>query len=442
LYWQAHTNFHSDVDQNIYENQQIIDRQQSQDKTSRHEAQSGQNAGQYESANRYAEGSDPGPYTELREAFDGRRSLDSALPRNPQEMASSGRYEEPWNLEAAQFEMEDQFSDVIVGEWILSERPANVKEQEHTDLRGKPIDPNEQIGHHRERPSDVRQKHFEPNNKFIDARNRNVDPRKRQTDARDRPPDQSALNLVSPHGKRPSPSISECGPSLPAESDIRTQTGYEKPWDWKPHLKDDRALDGYERPWDLKPHQKDDRPPSEYEDPWDKKLKNVEGDLIAAKIAKESCGRILSSAANERRVGGSDSPAVVTSPPTRSYADDIIRGQDGYEKPWDLKPHQRDDRPHSDYEPAWDGKDVEGDIIAAKIAKEASRLADGMEQRRGYKLNASAAIENSDRIQSSAGNFNAGRQQPLSKDISSRNVASSNSRSAQFGKRNDLLCLI
>ena len=80
--------------------------------------------------------------------------------------------------------------------------------------------------------------------------------------------------------------VCDAASSIPC-SDTRAQDGYEKPWDWKPHKKDDRGHDGYEKPWDWKPHQKDDRPQEEYEQPWDHKAQRIEQNIINAKGAKD-----------------------------------------------------------------------------------------------------------------------------------------------------------
>ena len=44
------------------------------------------------------------------------------------------------------------------------------------------------------------------------------------------------------------------------------------------------------------------------------------------------------------------------------------RGQEGYEKPWDWKPHQKDDRPGEEYEQPWDNKvqNIEENLMKAK----------------------------------------------------------------------------
>lgn len=97
----------------------------------------------------------------------------------------------------------------------------------------------------------------------------------------------------------------------------------------------------------------------------------------------------------------------------------------GYEKPWDLKPHQRDDRPPNEYDSAWDGRNVESDVIAAKLAKEASRLADCMEQRRGYRPQntGESGVERKDVV--SSGRIGQQRQAKNSGD---------QSRTRQFGE--------
>ena len=48
------------------------------------------------------------------------------------------------------------------------------------------------------------------------------------------------------------------------------------------------------------------------------------------------------------------------------------RQQEGYEKPWDWKPHQKDDRPMAEYDQPWDQKQaqLQQNIIKAKSAKE------------------------------------------------------------------------
>lgn len=145
-------------------------------------------------------------------------------------MTRSDGYEEPWDLEVAQGEIEDQFNGVLVGEWILRERP--------TDDKVSPTNPQAQTS---------------------------------SAPSAELPSSSDIPNTVPPH-----------------ELDVRTQRGYEKPWDWKPHMRDGRGPEGYEKPWDWKPHMKDDRPKKEYEEPWDKKGKSVENEVIVAKIAKEA----------------------------------------------------------------------------------------------------------------------------------------------------------
>ena len=48
------------------------------------------------------------------------------------------------------------------------------------------------------------------------------------------------------------------------------------------------------------------------------------------------------------------------------------REQEGYEKPWDWKPHQKDERPMAEYDAPWDqrAKHIEQNIVKAKSAKE------------------------------------------------------------------------
>ena len=48
------------------------------------------------------------------------------------------------------------------------------------------------------------------------------------------------------------------------------------------------------------------------------------------------------------------------------------REQEGYEKPWDWKPHQKDERPMAEYDAPWDqrAKNIEQNIVKAKSAKE------------------------------------------------------------------------
>ena len=212
------------------------------------------------------------------------------VQNEPQGGLGTSGYEEPWDLEIAQNEIEDQFDGVLVGEWIIREKPDQKVEG--------------------------------------DGAQRSKGDGQQQAS-------QSA--------------------------DIRPQDGYEKPWDWKPHRKDERTQEGYEKPWDWKPHQKDDRPPNEYEEPWDKKSKCVKGDVIAAKIAKETAKASLHDPS-----GSSGTPAKMS---------EDVRGLEGYDRPWDLKPHQKDSRPPNEYEEPWDkkAKDVESEVIAAKIAKETAK---------------------------------------------------------------------
>lgn len=240
-------------------------------------------------------------------------AFDLPIPSEETQMIRSDGYEEPWDLEAAQGEIEDQFNGVLVGEWILREMPTTAdKNPQHSSQADEPL------------PAPV----------------------------------------VAPEG-------AVVAQPPPHEVDIRTQRGYEKPWDWKPHMKDDRGPEGYEKPWDWKPHMKDDRPPKEYEEPWDKKAKNVENEVIAAKIAKEAA-----KAGKDAVSAGASAQGKIT---------EDFRGQEGYDKPWDLKPHMKDGRPPNEYEEPWDtkAKDIETELIAAKIAKEAAKVnaADGAAER-------------------------------------------------------------
>ena len=239
-------------------------------------------------------------------------AFDLPIPSEETQMIRSDGYEEPWDLEAAQGEIEDQFNGVLVGEWILREMPATA-------------DKNAQISSQANEPAQV------------------------------------AAHEGAIVGQPP-----------PHELDIRTQKGYEKPWDWKPHMKDDRGPEGYEKPWDWKPHMKDDRPPKEYEEPWDKKAKNVENEVIAAKIAKEAAKAGKDAVSAGASAVGASAQSKIT---------EDLRGQQGYDKPWDLKPHLKDGRPPNEYEEPWDtkAKDIESELIAAKIAKEAAKVnpADG-----------------------------------------------------------------
>lgn len=207
-------------------------------------------------------------------------------------MARSDGYEEPWDLEAAQVDIEDQFNGVLVGEWILRENPAD---------------------------------------------------------------NAAAASCSGAQPLVPAPSEAPDVPP-PHELDVRTQTGYEKPWDWKPHLKDGRGPEGYEKPWDWKPHMKDDRPPKEYDEPWDKKAKNIENEVIAAKIAKEAV-----------KAGGKDGAAAAAA--AAAVASQVRAPEDAQ------KPHLKDGRPPNEYEEPWDkkAKDIESELIAAKIAKEAAK---------------------------------------------------------------------
>ena len=98
----------------------------------------------------------------------------------------------------------------------------------------------------------------------------------------------------------------------PHKKDDRAQEGYDKPWDWKPHKKDDRAQEGYDKPWDWKPHQKDNRPQTEYDQPWDQKAKGIEKEIMKAKGAM-----------------GGEIP--------RGRKDNDIRPPEEYDTPWDQK---------------------------------------------------------------------------------------------------------
>lgn len=99
-----------------------------------------------------------------------------------------------------------------------------------------------------------------------------------------------SVNATTPSSNpETEPEVSNASGPMP-DSDTRTQEGYEKPWDWKPHMKDDRGQDGYEKPWDWKPHQKDDRPQEEYEQPWDQKVLNIEQNILKAQNAKDVSG--------------------------------------------------------------------------------------------------------------------------------------------------------
>ena len=53
---------------------------------------------------------------------------------------------------------------------------------------------------------------------------------------------------------------------------------------------DDREQEGYEKPWDWKPHLKDERPTGEYDVSWDQRTKNIEQNIMKAKSAKEIKG--------------------------------------------------------------------------------------------------------------------------------------------------------
>ena len=117
------------------------------------------------------------------------------------------------------------------------------------------------------------------------------------------------LELSSTEITNTNAQISPSGPPVVPDGDSRPQEGYEPPWDWKPHKKDERGQDGYEKPWDWKPHQKDDRPGEEYEQPWDHKVQSIEGNLMKAK-----------------REGGDNLIEKLDHRPT-----------DEYEEPWDQK---------------------------------------------------------------------------------------------------------
>jgi hypothetical protein len=118
----------------------------------------------------------------------------------------------------------------------------------------------------------------------------------------------------------------------PHKKDDRAQEGYDKPWDWKPHKKDDRAQEGYDKPWDWKPHKKDDRPATEYDQPWDQRAKGIEKEILKAK--GPSVG-----GANVR--GGVDVPPSVSSAAAavapRGRKENDIRPVEEYDTPWDQK---------------------------------------------------------------------------------------------------------
>ena len=56
----------------------------------------------------------------------------------------------------------------------------------------------------------------------------------------------------------------------------------------------------------------------------------------------------------------------------RHYRLQDEREQEGYEKPWDWKPHQKDERPTCEYEQPWDqrARNIEQNLLKAKSAKE------------------------------------------------------------------------
>lgn len=120
---------------------------------------------------------------------------------------------------------------------------------------------------------------------------------------------------------------SASGLPLP-QADTRSQEGYEKPWDWKPHMKDDRSQEGYEKPWDWKPHQKDDRPQEEYEEPWDQKAKALQQELLGS---SEQAGASASSN------GAAASCGLKKEDPKKA---DDLRPLEEYDEPWDQKAKQ------------------------------------------------------------------------------------------------------
>lgn len=124
---------------------------------------------------------------------------------------------------------------------------------------------------------------------------------------------------------------------------MRSQEGYDKPWDLRPHKKDERGQEGYDRPWDLKPHNMDERPTEEYDVPWDKNARRIEKELRAAhkESIKRKDGNKFSMALNSFSELTDNASVNVNSPRTswisRSLKAEDTRCNEEYDEPWDQK---------------------------------------------------------------------------------------------------------
>ena len=128
-------------------------------------------------------------------------------------------------------------------------------------------------------------------------------------------------------------------------NDLRSQEGYDKPWDLRPHKKDERGQEGYDRPWDLKPHNMDERPTEEYDVPWDKNARRIEKELRAAhkeSIKRKDGNKMLVSMAPNSSSKLTDNASVTADSPRASWISRSLKAEDTrcseeYDEPWDQK---------------------------------------------------------------------------------------------------------